>query len=101
MATRLELHSVLEDMLGSSNVYYQPPASIKMKYPAIVYHIQQRESFRANDNRYIGLKNYKITVISVSPDNEAIELILGLPYATFDTHYVADGLNHDVLSLYY
>ena len=35
--TRLELQSVLEQTLGSRNVYFQPPASVKMKYPAIVY----------------------------------------------------------------
>ena len=37
MANRLDLQALLEDLLGSRNVYYQPPESVKMNYPAIVY----------------------------------------------------------------
>ena len=37
MKTRLELQETLEELLGSRNVYYEPPANIKMEYPAIVY----------------------------------------------------------------
>ena len=34
MASRLELQSKFEELLGSRNVYYQPPESIKMSYTA-------------------------------------------------------------------
>ena len=37
MKTRYELHEFLCEILGSRNVYFQPPESVKMKYPAIVY----------------------------------------------------------------
>ena len=37
MGTRLELQSKLEEILGSRQVYYQPPETVKMEYPAIVY----------------------------------------------------------------
>ncbi len=52
MADRLELHSVLQELLGSSNVYYQPPESIKMQYDAIRYSTKTIDSKYANDRKY-------------------------------------------------
>ena len=37
MKTRLELDEELVKILGSKNVYFQPPESLKLNYPAIVY----------------------------------------------------------------
>ena len=37
MGTRLELQSKLEELIGCKHVYYQPPKSVKMEYPAIRY----------------------------------------------------------------
>ena len=37
MDRRLLFHEVLCEVLGSRNVYFQPPESVKMCYPAIVY----------------------------------------------------------------
>ena len=37
MADRLDLQGLLEELLESRNVYYKPPESIKMQYPAIRY----------------------------------------------------------------
>ena len=51
MASRLNLHNELIKMLGTNNVYYQPPESIKMKYPAIVYSKSNIRSTFANDSR--------------------------------------------------
>ena len=31
--TRLDLQSALEEFIGNSNVYYQPPEGFKLKYP--------------------------------------------------------------------
>ena len=31
--SRLALQSLLEELLGSKNVYYQPPENLKMVYP--------------------------------------------------------------------
>ena len=37
MASRLNLQDKLEEVLGSKQVYFQPPESLKLKYPCIVY----------------------------------------------------------------
>lgn len=101
MASRLELQTLLEDLLGSGNVYYQPPESIKMSYPAIVYSKSRIASRKANDFLYSRNTSYEITVIDKLPDNPVIDELLKLPYCSFDRHYKADNLNHDTLTLYF
>lgn len=101
MATRLELHSKLVELLGSENVYYQPPESVKMQYPAIRYSRKDIESEYANDTKYLNHNKYELIVIDRKPDNEVIDKLLQLPYCSYDRPYVADNLNHDVLTLYY
>ena len=101
MADRLELHSVLQELLGSSNVYYQPPESIKMQYDAILYSKKTIDSKYANDRKYSMIDCYEIIVISRLPDNPVIKKLLSLPYCSYDRHYVADNLHHDVLTIYW
>ena len=101
MADRLELHSVLQELLGSSNVYYQPPESIKMQYDAIRYSKKAIDSKYANDRKYSMTDCYELIVISRLPDNPVIKKLLSLPYCSYDRHYVADNLHHDVLTIYY
>lgn len=101
MADRLELHSVLQELLGSSNVYYQPPESIKMQYDAIRYSKKNIVSKYANDRKYSMMDCYEVTVISRLPDNPVIKKLLSLPYCSYDRHYIADNLHHDVLTIYY
>ena len=101
MADRLELHSVLQELLGSSNVYYQPPESIKMQYDAIRYSKKTIDSKYANDRKYSMTDCYEVTVISRLPDNPVIKKLLSLPYCSYDRHYIADNLHHDVLTIYW
>ena len=53
MANRLELQAIFEDLRGSQNVYFQPPESIKLKYPAIVYSRSDIQNEHADDSVYI------------------------------------------------
>lgn len=101
MARRLELHEVLCNVLGSRNVYYQPPASVKMQYPAIVYSRKDIYNRHADDDVYKQDHAYDITVIDQNPDSLIVEEISRLPKCRFDRHYTADNLNHDVFTIYY
>lgn len=101
MASRLELQSKLEELLGNRNVYYQPPESIKLNYPAIIYSKSNLQNRFANDKRYSKISRYEITVIDRKPDNVVIDEILELPYCSFDRHYTADNLYHDTFTLYF
>jgi len=101
MASRLKLQSKLEELLGSENVYYQPPESKKMEYPAIKYSKSNIRSTFANDAAYSSSCSYEIIVIDPKPDNPVIDKILNLPYSNFNRHYKASNLNHDVIILYF
>ena len=101
MADRLELHSLLQELLGSSNVYYQPPASKIKAYPAIRYSKANPDSKHADNKVYLKTNCYEIIVISKRPDDPVIGKIEELPMCEWDRHYVVDNLNHDVLTLYY
>ena len=101
MADRLDLQSLLEELLESRNVYYQPPESTKMQYPAIRYSKKRIDSKYANNAKYSMRDCYELIVISKTPDHPVIKKLLALPYCSYDRPYVADNLNHDVLTIYY
>ena len=101
MASRLQLQNKLEEIFESKNVYYQPPPSMALSYPAIVYSRDKIVKKSANNVAYLINNSYKITVIDSYPDNNHIIELLKLPECSYDRQYVTDGLYHDVLLLYY
>lgn len=101
MGSRLELQTLLEEVLGSRNVYFQPPSNIHMKYPAIVYSRGRIVNDYANDNVYRQSLSYELTVIDADPDSEIVTKISKLPMCRHDRHFKSDNLNHDVFTLYY
>ena len=101
MASRLDLQAKLEELLGSRNVYHQPPESLKMAYPAIKYSRKNFDIKKANNAVYSKSPCYEIIVIDKKSDNPVIDELLNLPYCTFDRSYKADNLYHDVFTLYF
>lgn len=101
MGSRLDLQHLLENLLGSDHVYYDPPETVKIKYPAIIYSKNGVQSKRADDSRYQTLTRYDLIVIDRRPDNPVIEKLLDLSYCSYDRHYVSDNLHHDSLTIYY
>lgn len=101
MRDRLDLHETLCSVLGSRNVYFSPPESVKIKYPAIVYTRSSIDSRFANDGVYSKSHGYSVTIIDDDPDSEIVERMLELPMCKFDRHYVSDNLNHDTFTIYY
>lgn len=101
MNNRLELQAKLEELLGNKHVYYQPPESLKMEYPAIRYSRDDIDCKNADNIKYIKNNRYEIIVIDKRADNEVIEKILDLPRSTFDRHYISNNLHHDILTIYF
>lgn len=101
MEKRHQLQSILEAVLGSRNVYFQPPEAFKMAYPCIRYERDNAKSVFANNAPYRHTKRYQVTVIDRDPDSAIPDRVAALPLCTFSRHYTADGLNHDVYSLYF
>lgn len=101
MGRRVELHYILEQILGSPNVYFQPPENIKMQYPAIVYKRDRANTKFADNNPYKYTKRYTVTVIDRNPDSLIPDKVAALPMCTHSTYFTADNLNQDSFSLYF
>jgi hypothetical protein len=101
MGQRLQLHQQLKSLLGSNNVYFQPPSTVKMNYPCIVYSRSRIDTKKANNQLYGSINGYSLTVIDPDPDSLIPAKVLALPMCSFDRHYTADNLNHDVFNVYY
>lgn len=101
MASRLQLQALLEELLGSRNVYFQPSASVFIQYPAIVYSLYDIQNTHANNGVYTQEFAYQLTVIDENPDSEIVKKVSRLPKCSFDRHFTSDNLNHDVFTLYF
>lgn len=99
--SREDLHQLLVDILGSNNVYFQPPESFKLKYPCIVYERSDIRTYKADGIKYTVQKRYTVTYISEDPDSEIPDVLIQLPYCSFDRHFKSGNMNHDVFDLYY
>jgi hypothetical protein len=101
MAQRLELQALLTQLLGSDNVYFQPPPTTVMSYPCIVYHRDYELVNHADDKPYKHGMRYLLTVIDRNPDSSIIKKISDLPMCSYDRFYTSHNLNHDVFKLFY
>jgi hypothetical protein len=101
MGDRLTLHTLLTSILGSDNVYFQPPESISLKYPCIIYKRDYIKTDHADNSPYTLGKRYSVTVIDKNPDSVIPDNIAALPTCSFERHFTADNLNHDIFNLYF
>jgi hypothetical protein len=99
MGQRLELNGLLE--IICPNVYFQPPSSVQMIYPAVVYERDRADSQFADDIPYNVTKQYSMTLISRDPDDAMFEALAALPMCAHERHFAADNLNHDVFRIYF
>lgn len=101
MDQRLDLHEFLCELLGSRNAYFQPPANVRMNYPAIVYTRKNIDNLHANNLVYKQDVAYELTVIDSNPNSEIVSKVSRLSKCRFDRHFAKDGLNHDTFTIYY
>ena len=99
--TRLELQEFLEILKGDKHVYFQPPESFKMVYPAIRYKLANIDNTHADNRVYLQGTAYQLTYITKDPEDVMIKTLSQLPKCTFDRFFVADNLNHYFYTLYY
>ena len=99
---REELHEKLCNLLGSRNVYFQPPENVKLKYPCIIYERVGIQTINADNKNYLSRNRYTVTVIDKDPESEVVNnILLNIPYSSYDRHFASDNLNHDVFTIYY
>jgi hypothetical protein len=101
MGKRLDLQTLLIDVSGIDNVYFQPPPTIKLQYPCIIYNRYYEQINHADDIPYRRRLRYTVIVIDKDPDSEIPDKISQLPLCSYDRFYTADNLNHDVYKLFF
>lgn len=101
MGSRQDLHTILLGILGSNNVYFQPPESIRLNYPCIIYHRRKIVSRHADNKPYLHRKAYGIILIESDPDSALPNQIADLETAQHEQFFTKDNLNHNIFSLYF
>lgn len=98
---RIQLQTKLEEILGSKNVYFEPPENIKMKYPCIVYELGAGLRTPADNKKYLFSQGYSVTYITKDPDSDIPDKLLELEHCSFERPFVSENLHHWVFFLYY
>ena len=99
MGQRIDLQQVLERI--APQVYFQPPETMKLVYPCIVYSLDNIDISHADNLPYKHLKKYQITIIDKNPDSSLPDAVSKLRSCRFSRHFTADNLHHFVFTIYY
>ena len=102
MDRRPKLHKILTSLFDRDpHVYFQPPESVKLQYPCIVYKLSGMPEGYADNLPYFEHRKYQLTVIDEDPDSKLREKVAKLTWCRFDRPFVSDNLNHFVFTLTY
>lgn len=97
--SRLNLHNILLSICP--NVYFQPPASINMIYPCIVYNLDDIDKTHASNTQYIKDHRYSLIYITKNAADNVVDQLIELPYCIYDRYYSSDNLHHHAFTIYY
>lgn len=98
---RLQLDAILRDILENDNTYFEPPASVKMRYPCIRYSRSHIDTVYADNKSYLRHKRYELILIYEDADSDLPDRLMDKLTVSHDRHYVADNLHHDVFTTYF
>lgn len=102
MAPRLQLQVLLQALLPlGSKAWYQPPASVQLTYPTIIYSHDYSYVAHAGNKPYAVERRYQVTVIDEDPDSPIVSALEWWPKCTVVRKFEADNLNHTIFDLYF
>lgn len=95
------IDTLLRSLTGVNKVYFQPPATVSLKYPCVIYTFSNYERWFADDKALFSWPEYEVTLIDRDPESEIHRQIMLLDqdsgnncYVSFQRFYTADNLNH-------
>ena len=101
MDKRMSLQVELERLAGR-NVYFQPPATVQLVYPCVIYNLSAGDAKRADDSVYTYTNRFELIFIYRKPNVEIIEQVLRtFPMCSVSRVYIVDNLYHYAFNLYY
>lgn len=98
MRPRMDLDRVFRSLCP--NVYYQPPESMKLKYPCIIYSMNTIKTQKADNRSYTMEVAYSVRYVTLDPDDPVIFKIAELKYCSSGNHYAKDNLHHYPYTIY-
>lgn len=101
MAPRTQLQLLLEETLGTDKVYYDPPITVEIAYPCIIYSRDLSNIQHADNAPYRWTRRYQVKLITKTADDPTFEKLIQLPMCTHSRSFKAGQLNHDVFDLFY
>jgi hypothetical protein len=99
MGQRSDLQELLLELCP--NVYFQPPPSLAMQYPCVVYQRDYMLDEHADNETYVTFKRYQVTVLDRDPDSTIVDAVKRLALCTYDRFFTVNNLNHDVFKLFF
>lgn len=102
MNRRPELDPIFKRLIGSDNVYFQPPEDLKMSYPCIRYKLSDIRHTKSNNSLYTYTQGYEVVYITREPDSQLVDDILKeFEMISFQNVMVVNNLYHYRYRLYY
>lgn len=97
-----KLRELLIEISGVETVYFQPPESIKLTYPCIVFTGESYDTRHADNHIYKFKERFQVKFIDYDCESEIPEkLLTSLPLCRFDRSYTTNNLKHSVFTIYY
>jgi hypothetical protein len=99
---RSDLQELLDSLVPEGKrAYFQEPGNLQMSYPCILYKRSDVQFEHADNSPYAKRNRWTITVIDPDPESTILAKVEALPTVSFDRHYVAENLNHDVYTIFF
>lgn len=101
---RRALNAILIELLGSKNVYFQPPSDVLIKYPCFIYNQSPIYTITADDKKYLYMGHYSLTYIDSNVERAMamkMKILDSFEHISFERAFTSENLNHDVYNLYY
>ena len=99
---RFLLQNQLETLLGLDHVYFNPPESISLVYPCLIYTLSNKLVNSADDKMYKKMDRYELTYIHIDPDDLFVDSLLSnFNYIKFDRQAIVKNVYNDYLILYF
>ena len=103
----------LSELLGTDEVYFQPSSDAGtadgepyiftgINYPCFIVDRTTAYQPKANNHLYLLRPGFQVTYINRDePDPEMVRTVLEhFPHSSYDRHFIADNLHHDVFMIY-
>lgn len=100
---RVELQRMLKGLFPNAqeaHVYFQPPESVKLVYPCMVYKLSDMPQLWANNLPYHWEHAYELTYISRDANDPMVEKLIALRETKFVRYFSADNLHHFVYIIF-